>query len=180
MTRWRLCTRCRKGPVKVVSLAVRPTGPSQLTISFTETGALSASAISWALALTLARRVLMVLRASLRLFCLPCLVPPTALPLPHRGPVSLRGYQRSPGGNAYSPGFMGLGERTDMPISPTPSLACGGRTSGEKGGNLKVRGDDAPAEECASLPGRELDAMRPDRCVESSNRSSHERGEEDG
>jgi hypothetical protein len=45
------------------------------TMSLGDTGALSASAISWAFWLTLALRVRIVLIASERLFCLPCLPP---------------------------------------------------------------------------------------------------------
>ena len=44
------------------------------TISLGDTGAFSASAISCAFWLTLAFRVRIVLKASLRLFCLPCFV----------------------------------------------------------------------------------------------------------
>lgn len=98
-------------------------------MSLADTGALSASAISCALALMLPRRPLMVLIASLKLFWRPCLVPVPAFPLPQRDPLSFRGYQRSPGGKPFSPFFSGLGERTGMPISRVVSW-YGGRTSG--------------------------------------------------
>lgn len=45
------------------------------TISFGETGAFSAPAISWAFALTLPLRERMVRNASVKLFCLPWLLP---------------------------------------------------------------------------------------------------------
>lgn len=45
----------------------------EVTMSFTETGAFKASAISAALAVTLPFLVLIVLIASLMLFCRPCL-----------------------------------------------------------------------------------------------------------
>ena len=45
------------------------------TISFGDTGAFRAPAISWAFALTLPFRERMVLNASVKLFCLPCTLP---------------------------------------------------------------------------------------------------------
>jgi hypothetical protein len=45
------------------------------TISFGDTGAFRAPAISWALALTLPFRERMVRNASVKLFCLPCTLP---------------------------------------------------------------------------------------------------------
>ncbi len=50
-------------------------GNWRLTISFGDTGAFRAPAISWALAVTLPFLERMVLNASVKLFCLPCTLP---------------------------------------------------------------------------------------------------------
>ena len=71
------------------------------TINLGETGALRASEISWILALTLPFLDLIVLSASVKLFCLECPREP-ALDVCHHDelgdPVSLRDCQRSPAG----------------------------------------------------------------------------------
>jgi hypothetical protein len=70
------------------------------TISFGDTGAFKAPAISCAFALTLPFRERMVLNASVKLFCLPCTLPVgwyAALPVQDVGIGSLRVCHRSKG-----------------------------------------------------------------------------------
>jgi hypothetical protein len=59
------------------------------TINLGETGAFKASPISCTLAVTLAFLVLIVLKASLKLFCLLCLPPVLGVPLFHPDPLSI-------------------------------------------------------------------------------------------
>jgi hypothetical protein len=82
-------------------------GEGRRTTNLGETGALSASEISWMLALTLPFLVRIVLKASPKLFCLECPRPPVAQD-ELGGPLSLRGCQRSlDGARRYS--LCGLG-----------------------------------------------------------------------
>ena len=84
-----------------------------------ETGAFSASATSCTFALTLAFLVLIVLNASVKLFCLLCLPPVLAGPFhaEPRSPLSLRGCHLSadaePLANPFV--FVGLIEYGDCP-----------------------------------------------------------------
>ena len=92
-------------------------------MSFTDTGAFRASAISWAFALTLALLVRIVLKASLRLFCLPCLGT-ISFPclLGHTGSLSFRSFDASPGDVPCSNGIScGLGRLPELRPSRSPS-----------------------------------------------------------
>ena len=87
------------------------------TINFGDTGALSASEISCTFALTLPFLVRMVLKASLKLFCLPCPLPPelTGVHVEPRNPLSLRDCHLSTAGAplAYALPLIGLVEYFD-------------------------------------------------------------------
>lgn len=117
----------------------------QRTTSRKDTGALSDSAISRALSLTLAFLVLTVLIASLKLFCRDFL-PPPSLPFAQDDQVLLAGslclraghrsLECSPGGSPLYRGF-GLGPR-EIVSSPSLSIAWS-----SKSGNLKLVGVEA-------------------------------------
>lgn len=113
---------------------------------FGDTGAFSASASSCAFWLTLALRpgVRIVLRASLRLFCLPCRVKgPCAEPFAYPFFCSFRACHLSKGITPFCCGGQaGLPARDEL--RPKCSSSWVGRRSGWKGGNLKVsRGSDS-------------------------------------
>lgn len=95
-------------------------------MSLTDTGAFNASAISWAFALTLALLVRIVLKASLRLFCLPCMGT-TSLPclLAHIDSLSLRSCDPLPGEVPCSNGnSRGLGRLPVLRPRRSPSGVC--------------------------------------------------------
>lgn len=93
------------------------------TMSLNDTGAFSASAISWAFALTLALLVRIVLNASLKLFCLPCLdtISLSCL-LAHNDSPSFRSCDPSRGEIPWSNGnSFGLGRLAEVRPSRSPS-----------------------------------------------------------
>jgi hypothetical protein len=110
---------------------------AQSVINLGDTGALSASVISWTFWLTLPFLVLIVRNASLKLFCLPCLVAGACVAL-FKCPYleSLLGCHRSEEDVPFACGGFGLGEREEL--SPCDSSSCVGSRSGWKAGNLKV------------------------------------------
>lgn len=92
------CTRYHKAAASVSIPAWLHEVLGGRTTSLGESGALSASAISWAFWLTLPLRVLIVLKASLRLFWRPCLVEgPGAAAFTTPNLASLRGCHLSAG-----------------------------------------------------------------------------------
>lgn len=116
------------------------------------TGALSDSAISWAFSLMLALLALIVMIASLRLFCRPCRPPPTAEPLAQLVQLPRieflaghRSLECSPAGSPFGSG-RGLGPReiSSNSFSSNGVCICSCVTSG----NLKELGrgwvDDEP------------------------------------
>jgi hypothetical protein len=112
------------------------------TISLGDSGTLSASATSCTFWLTLAFLVLIVLKASLRLFCRPCAFLMVvgggcadALKYPFLW--SLRGCHLSDGALLFERCLRaGLGVRDEL--SPNGSSSWVGRRSGWNAGNLKV------------------------------------------
>ena len=116
------------------------------TTSFIDTGAFSESATSCAVSEILILRVRTVLIASLKLFCLPCLVPLPSAPFAkalHRCILELfrpghRSLEWSPLGRPCSSGF-GVRSRgiSDMSSSAS-SWNSSGWKSCEKRGNLKL------------------------------------------
>src|SRR5579859_2232394 len=135
-----------------LSIPVRTVREEGCTMSLGETGTFSASAISCALALTLALRPLIVLMASLRLFCRPCLVfVVLATPLVQSEYFSFRGCHQSFGNSPLAVPFclLGIGD-LDMACPSDSSQKVCNVSGGEARGNLNVeRSDD---EDCRSAP----------------------------
>lgn len=112
------------------------------TTSFGESGAFKASAISCAFWLTLPPRVRIVVIASLKLFCLPCL----ATPLAQCILLSFRGCQRPSGSAPMVAGIEpGLG-LLEAVVSPKVS-SYAGNASDETRGKLYVGGLNVDEEE---------------------------------
>lgn len=133
------------------------------TTSVGDSGALSASAISCALWLTLGFLVLIVLIASVKLFCRPCLCccelrKASAL----RVASSRRGSQRSLDTGPFALGRSagaGLWDGDENP-GGSSSIGVGGRWFGSKAGNLKVvPGGAFVAGEIISDPVRVVEAI---------------------
>jgi hypothetical protein len=110
-----------------------------LTISLGDSGALSASAISCAFWLTLPLRVLIVLKASLKLFCRPCRVDgPDMEPFEYPYLPSLRDCHLSVCIGFPFEGAVWLGLAPREELRPNGSSSCVGSNSDWKAGNLKV------------------------------------------
>jgi hypothetical protein len=113
------------------------------TMSLKDMGALSESAISCAFSLMLAFRVRTVLIASLKLFCLPCLVPALALPFAqelHSRALDVflaghRSLECRPDGRPFSRGFGDESRDGGSNVSSCRSLNL---KSVGRSGNLKL------------------------------------------
>ena len=100
-------------------------------MSFGDSGALSASAISCAFWLTLPLRVLIVLKASLKLFCRPCLVDgPDVEPFENPNLPSLRDCHLSVCVALPFECAVWLGLATREELRPSGSSSCVGSNSG--------------------------------------------------